>query len=96
MMNNMEYLYIGKVLKVVEQMKEEMIYQIKMIKLDDTDFETSEVENILDNEVLYLECINGIYQDLITDNLSRNDEIGIYYNPMGNLYYERIGDEDNE
>ena len=30
------------------------------------------------------------------DNLSRNDEIGIYYNPMGNLYYERIGDEDNE
>ena len=52
MMNNMEYLYVGKVLKVVEQMKKEMIYQIKMIKLDDTDFETSEVENILDNEVL--------------------------------------------
>ena len=92
----MNIIFKGKPLKVVEQMKKEMIYQIKMIKLDNTDFETNEVENILDNEVLYLECINGIYQDLITDNLNRNDEIGIYYNPMGNLYYEKIGDEDNE
>lgn len=92
----MNIIFKGKPLKVVEEMKKEMIYQIKMIKLDDKDFETNEVENILDNEVLYLECINGIYQDLITDNLNRNDEIGIYYNPMGNLYYEKIGDEDNE
>ena len=92
----MNIIFKGKPLKVVEEMKKEMIYQIKMIKLDDKDFETNEVENIQHNMNMYLEIINGIYQDLIIDNLSRNDEIGIYYNPMGNLYYERIGDEDNE
>ena len=56
----MNIIFKGKPLKVVEEMKKEMIYQIKMIKLDDKDFETNEVENIQHNMNMYIEVINGI------------------------------------
>lgn len=90
----MEELFVGNPLKAVEYLKKEMIYQIKMIKLDDTDFECDEVENIQNNIDMFLDCINGIYQDLITEYLSREDEIRVFYHPMGSVSYQKLGDEE--
>ena len=92
----MKYLYVGKPLKVVEEMKKEMIYQIKMIKLDDKNFETNEVENIQHNMNMYLEIINGIYQDLIIEYIDKNTKIFVVEDSYGELGYDKIGDEDNE
>jgi len=89
----MENEYKGKVLEVVECMKDELINQLYMIKFDEKDFDFNDIENIQDNMNLYLECINGIYQDYITDILNKDDEIEIYYNPMGSLYYKKVGDD---
>lgn len=92
----MKYLYVGKPLKVVEEMKKEMIYQIKMIKLDDKNFETNEVENIQHNMNMYLEIINGIYQDLIIEYIDKDTKIFVAEDSYGELGYNKIGDEDNE
>ena len=92
----MKYLYVGKPLKVVEEMKKEMIYQIKMIKLDDKNFETNEVENIQHNMNMYLEIINGIYQDLIIEYIDKNTKIFVAEDSYVELGYDKIGDEDNE
>lgn len=85
----------GKTLKVIEDLKNEIIYQVKMIKLDDKDFDTDEVELIKMNIEEHLDIINGIYQDLIIGHITRDTEIEVKENYMGELYYE-IGDEDNE
>lgn len=92
----MENKYKGKVLEVIECMKDELINQLYMIKFDEKDFDFNGIENIQDNMNLYLECINGIYQDYITDILNKDDEIEIYYNPMGSLYYKKVGDDKDE
>lgn len=92
----MENEYKGKVLEVVECMKDEIINQLYMINFKESGFDFNGIENIQDNVNLYLECINGIYQDYITDKLNKDDIIEIYYNPMGNLFYKKIGDEEDE
>ena len=89
----MNIIFKGKPLKVVEEMKKEMIYQIKMIKLDDEEFETDEVENIQHNMNMYLEIINGIYQDLLIK------DIKMYYDLEQSLHiavkvYVRAEDRD--
>lgn len=90
----MRVMFKGKPLEVVKEMKKEMIYQINMIKLDDEDFETNEVENIQDNMNNYLEVINGIYQDLITEYLKRDTKIMVLEDSLGDMGYE-IGDEED-
>ena len=92
----MNIIFKGKPLKVVEEMKKEMIYQIKMIKLDDEDFETNEVENIQHNMNMYLEVINGIYQDLIIEYIDKDTKIFVAEDSYGELGYNKIGDEDSE
>ncbi len=92
----MNIIFKGKPLKVVEEMKKEMIYQIKMIKLDDKDFETNEVENIQHNINMYLEVINGIHQDLIIEYIDKDTKIFVAEDSYGELSYDKIGDEDNE
>lgn len=92
----MNIIFKGKPLKVVEEMKKEMIYQIKMIKLDDEEFETNEVENIQHNMNMYLEVINGIYQDLIIEYIDKDTKIFVAEDSYGELGYNKIGDEDNE
>ena len=92
----MNIIFKEKPLKVVEEMKKEMIYQIKMIKLDDKNFETNEVENIQHNMNMYLEIINGIYQDLIIEYIDKNTKIFVAEDSYGELGYDKIGDEDNE
>ena len=92
----MNIIFKGKPLKVVEEMKKEMIYQIKMIKLDDKDFETNEIENIQHNMNMYLEVINGIYQDLITEYLNKDTKIFVAEDSYGELGYDKIGDEEDE
>ena len=89
----MEYCYDGKVLEVIECMKDELINQLYMIKFDSNDLDYNGIENIQDNANLYLECINGIYQDYITNVITKDDEIRVYYNPMGELFYEKVGEE---
>lgn len=85
----MENEFKGKVFEVVEEMKSELISQLSTIDFESDDLEYNGIENIQDNVNLYLECINGIYQDYITDIITKDDEIEIYYNPMGNLYYKK-------
>ena len=92
----MNIIFVGKPLKVIEEMKKEMIYQIKMIKLDDKDFETNEIENIQHNMNMYLEVINGIYQDLITEYLNKDTKIFVAEDSYGELGYDKIGDEEDE
>lgn len=92
----MNIIFKGKPLKVVEEMKKEMIYQIKMIKLDDEEFETDEVENIQHNMNMYLEIINGIYQDLLIEYIDKDTKIFVAEDSYGELGYNKIGDEDNE
>ena len=92
----MEELFIGKVLIVVENIKKEIIHEIQCIKIDSEDFKTYEVESYKDNIDMYLECINGIYQDLIMGVLNKESRIKVFYNPMGSIEYKKIGDEENE
>lgn len=87
----MNIVFKGKPLKVVEEMKKEMIYQIKMIKLDDKNFETNEVENIQHNMNMYLEVINGIYQDLIIEYIDKNTNILVAEDSHGKLSYDKEG-----
>lgn len=89
-------LFRGKPLKVVEEIKKEIIYQIKMIKLNDKDFDTNEVESIQHNINMYLEIINGIYQDLIIEYLDKNSVIIVVENGSGEILYDKVGDDKDE
>lgn len=84
----MNELFKGKPLKVVEDIKKEIIHQVKMIKLDDEDFETNEVENIQYNIDEYLQVINGIYQDLIIEYIDKDTTI-IVVESMGQIGYDK-------
>ena len=59
--------------------------------LNECAFTDRKIENIIKKA----KELDKYYNDNF-EKATNNDEIGIYYNPMGNLYYERIGDEDNE
>ena len=90
----MEELFKGNVLEVVECMKDEIINQIMMINFKESDFDFNNVELIQTNANLYLECINGIYQDYITEILNKDDKIKVWYHPMCSVNYTKLGDEE--
>jgi hypothetical protein len=70
-------LYEGKVLEVVDDIKKEITKEIKNIELNNEDFDCDGVEQTQSIVNDYLELINTIYQDLITEYIDRNDKIYI-------------------
>ena len=55
-----------------------------------------EMKNIQHNMNMYLEVINGIYQDLIIEYIDKDTKIFVAEDSYGELGYDKIGDEDNE
>lgn len=92
----MKELFKGKALKVVEQIKKEIIKKIKNIKLDDYYFECNGVEEIQRDINDYLEVINGIYQDLLTEYIDDNSIIYVVRDNNGEIGYDKVGDEEDE
>lgn len=92
----MKELFKGKALKVVEQIKKEIIKETKNIKLNDYYFECNGVEEIQRDIDIYLEIINGIYQDLITEYIDENSVVGVFQDINGEIGYDKIGDDKNE
>ena len=92
----MKELFKGKALKVVEQLKKEIIKETKNIKLDDKNFECNGVEEIQRDINDYLEIINGIYQDLITEYIDNNSIVCVIRDKNGNIGYDKVGDEEDE
>lgn len=80
---------IGRVQNVVEYIKDNMIDVIKKIDLFDVDSSSESVEEIMQNNNIWLELLNGLYQDVITDYLDYDDIIRVYYNHMGAYMYEK-------
>lgn len=92
----MEELFKGKPLQVVEKLKKEIIKETKNIKLDDYYFECNGVEEIQRDINMYLEVINGIYQDLIIEYLDKNSIVVVVKNENGEILYDKIGDDKDE
>lgn len=92
----MKELFKGKPLQVVEKLKKEIINETKNIKLDDEDFECNGVEEIQRDIDIYLEIINGIYQDLITEYIDENSVVGVFQDINGEIGYDKIGDDKDE
>ena len=92
----MKELFKGKPLQVVEKLKKEIINEIKNIKLDDEDFECNGVEEIKEIVDIYLEIINGIYQDLLIEYIDENSVVGVYQDINGEIGYDKVGDDKNE
>lgn len=92
----MKELFKGKALKVVEQIKKEIIKETKNIKLDDENFECNGVEEIQRYINDYLEIINGIYQDLITEYIDNNSIVCVIRDLNGEIGYDKLGDDKNE
>ena len=92
----MKELFKGKALKVVEQIKKEIIKETKNIKLDDENFECNGVEEIKEIIDIYLEIINGIYQDLLIEYIDDNSIICVIKDSNGEIGYDKIGDDKNE
>ena len=92
----MKELFKGKALKVVEQIKKEIIKETKNIKLDDENFECEGVEEIKEIIDIYLEIINGIYQDLLIEYIDENSVVGVYQDINGEIGYDKVGDDKNE
>lgn len=86
----------GKPLQVVEKLKKEIIKETKNIKLDDYYFECNGVEEIQKDINMYLEIINGIYQDLIIEYLDKNSVVVVVKNENGEILYDKIGDDKDE
>jgi len=91
-----EELLRGKPLQVVEKLKKEIIKETKNIKLDDYYFECNGVEEIQKDINMYLEIINGIYQDLIIEYLDKNSVVVVVKNENGEILYDKIGDDKDE
>ena len=89
----MKELFKGKTLKVVEQIKKEIIKETKDIKLDDENFECNGVEEIQRDINDYLEIINGIYQDLLTEYIDNNSIVCVVRDELGYIGYDKVGDE---
>ena len=85
--------YEGNILEVVECIKDDIINELYMIRLDNKDFDTDGVEKIKAKIDNYLDIINGIYQDLITEYYGFQDIIRLFYNKNGILEYRKIGVE---
>lgn len=92
----MKELFKGKALKVVEQIKKEIIKETKNIKLDDENFECEGVEEIKEIIDIYLEIINGIYQDLLIEYIDNNSIICVIKDSNGDIGYDKLGDDINE
>lgn len=92
----MKELFKGKPLQVVEKLKKEIIKETKNIKLNDYYFECNGVEEIQRDIDIYLEIINGIYQDLITEYIDENSVVGVFQDINGEIGYDKIGDDKNE
>lgn len=92
----MKELFKGKALKVVEQIKKEIIKKTKNIKLDDYYFECNGVEETQRYINDYLEVINGIYQDLLTEYIDNNSIVCVIRDENGDIGYDKVGDEENE
>lgn len=92
----MKELFKGKPLQVVEKLKKEIIKETKNIKLNDYYFECNGVEEIQRDIDIYLEIINGIYQDLITEYIDENSVVGVFQDINGEIGYDKVGDDKNE
>ena len=92
----MKELFKGKPLQVVEKLKKEIIKETKNIKLNDYYFECNGVEEIQRDIDIYLEIINGIYQDLITEYIDENSVVGVIRDLNGEIGYDKLGDDKNE
>ena len=78
---------IGDVKGVFNYFQDELCTQIKNLSLDGEHFDIEIVDN---NSKLILELLNALYQDLITDNLTKETKIRVIDDPMGQLYYEKV------
>jgi hypothetical protein len=87
----MEELFKGKPLQVVKKLKKEIIKETKNIKLDDENFECNGVEEIQRDINIYLEIINGIYQDLLTEYIDDSSVVGVFQDINGEIVYDKIG-----
>ena len=86
--------YEGNVLEVVECIKDDLINELYMIKLNDTNFECDDVEKIQFTMNKYLDIINGIYQDIITEYIDYNSIICVSTSSFsGDVSYSKVGDE---
>lgn len=92
----MKELFKGKPLQVVEKLKKEIINETKNIRLDDEDFECNGVEEIQRDINDYLEIINGIYQDLITEYIDNNSVVCVIRDKNGEIGYDKVGDDLDE
>lgn len=92
----MKELFKGKPLQVVEKLKKEIINETKNIKLDDEDFECNGVEEIKEIVDIYLEIINGIYQDLLIEYIDNNSIICVIRDSNGEIGYDKVGDDLDE
>lgn len=92
----MKELFKGKPLQVVEKLKKEIIKETKNIKLDDENFECESVEEIKEIIDIYLEIINGIYQDLLIEYIDNNSIICVIQDINGEIGYDKIGDDKDE
>lgn len=81
---------------MVEKLKKEIIKETKNIKLNDYYFECNGVEEIQRDIDIYLEIINGIYQDLITEYIDENSVVGVFQDINGEIGYDKIGDDEDE
>ena len=85
---------IGKVSEIVKYIKQELGTQLEKVDLFDSSSECESIENVKNNFDLWLELLNGLYQDIITDYLKEDTMIKITYNPMGAYNYEVLVSED--
>ena len=92
----MKELFKGKPLQVVEKLKKEIINETKNIQLNDEDFECNGVEEIQRDINDYLEIINGIYQDLITEYIDNNSIVCVIRDKNGEIGYDKVGDDEDE
>ena len=92
----MKELFKGKPLQVVEKLKKEIINETKNIQLNDEDFECNGVEEIQRDINDYLEIINGIYQDLITEYIYNNSIVCVIRDKNGEIGYDKVGDDEDE
>lgn len=85
---------IGKVADIVDLFKSKMIDNIRNIDLFGADFDCDGVELAqmeIDNA---LDLINGLYQDIITENIYKNTIVEIVENPMSGYNYEILESEE--
>lgn len=85
---------IGKVSEIVKYIKQELGTQLEKVDLFDSSSECESIECVKNNFDLWLELLNGLYQDIITDYIKEDTMIKITYNPMGAYDYEVLVSED--